>query len=93
MHIQVTQVASGGYSVAFVSIHDVKTTLREIEDEGNETPIAFIPLNEDDSSVKAFAAIAELAVNSSKDGNVLLEDIMKNLFEIGVNVGRKSPQS
>ena len=93
MHIQVTQTKSGEYSVAFVSIQDVKTTLHEIEDEGEEMPIAFIPLDEDDSSVKAFAAIAELAVDSSKNGNVPLEDIMKNLFEIGVSVGRKCSQS
>ena len=91
MHIQVTQTANGEYSVAFASIPDVKTAIREIEDEGVETPLAFIPLSDDDSAVKAFAAIAELAVNSS-NGNVPLEDIMKNLFEIGVSVGRKCPQ-
>ena len=91
MHIQVTQTATGEFSVEFASIQDVKTTLREIEEEGVETPLAFIPLSDDDSAVKAFAAIAELAVNSS-NGNVPLENILKNLFEIGVSVGRKHPQ-
>ena len=91
MHIQVTQMASGEFSVAFSSIADTKTFLREIEEEGAETPIAFIPLSDEDFAVKAFAAIASLAVNSS-NGNVPLEDLMKNLFEIGVSVGRKCPQ-
>lgn len=91
MHIQITQTKSGEYCVAFASIPDVQTALREIEDEGVETPIAFIPLSGDDSAIQAFAAIAGLAVNSS-NGNVPLEDIMKNLFEIGVSVGKKCPQ-